>query len=105
MDLSMPHFGSALLFSAPETSLQKAPIGFADNSFHLGLSQLISGWLLLLAGKQLDFWRSDDAETRAQITRVLGDTRRCYVERVDDRWVFHNFRRATSGQPKRVVLG
>jgi hypothetical protein len=104
MDLSMPHFGSALLFAAPETSLQKAPIGFADNSFHLGLAQLTSGWLLQLASKQLEAWQTVP-ETPDGISSLLADKRRCYVESANGRWVFHNFRRSPSGQPKRVVLG
>lgn len=104
MDISMPHFGSALLFAAPETSLQKAPLAFADQSFHLGLAQLVSGWLLLLAGEVAAAFGSGASPPEA--AAVLADRRRCYVERQDDgRWVFHNFRRSPSGQPKRVVLG
>ncbi|HVP04209.1 MAG TPA: hypothetical protein VMT90_00895 [Dehalococcoidia bacterium] len=119
MDLSMPHFGSALLFAAPETSLQKIPLSFADNSFHLGFAQLISGWLLQLAVMQLSSWLAwstfvAEPSTAAQyaphspardIAKALGKAGRCYVERVDDGWVFHNFRRTPSGQPKRIVLG
>lgn len=105
MDLSMPHFGSALFLAAPETSLQKAPIAFADCSFHLGLAQVTAGWLLLLASKQLQALRPETPEVSAGITRALSATDRCYVERVDGRWLFHNFRRAPSGQPKRVILG
>lgn len=103
MDLSMPHFGTALLLAAPETSLQKAPLSFDDQSFHLGLAQLIGGWLLQLAACQVEAWQVAGATT--DIDNVLADKSRCYVERVDDRWVFHNFRRAPSGQPKRVILG
>jgi hypothetical protein len=121
MDLSMPHFGSALLFAAPETSLQKIPLSFADNSFHLGFAQLISGWLLQLAVMQLSSWLAWATATAAaagattgepvtrstapEIAQALGKPGRCYVERVADGWVFHNFRRTPSGQPKRIVLG
>jgi hypothetical protein len=108
MDIAMPHFGGALLFAAPETSLQKAPLTFGDGVFHLGFAQLISGWLLLLAEQQRAAWRQLTATETAEDSDVggaLNDRGRCYVERVDDRWVFHNFRRAPSAQPKRVVLG
>ncbi len=110
MDLSMPHFGSALLFAAPETSLQKTPLAFADSSFHIGFAQVISGWLLILAGEQLTSWVETGTTpgreaTLRGIAEILSDQRRCYVERQDERWVFYNFRRAASGQPKRVILG
>ncbi|MEK7247256.1 MAG: hypothetical protein AAB092_02170 [Chloroflexota bacterium] len=117
MDLSLPHFGSALFLAAPETNLQKVPLAFADNSFHLGLGQLAAGWLLLLSGEQLttaltsgvfdahaDLHAANDALQR-DIAQTLSDTRRCYVERADERWIIHNFRRGTAGQPKRIVLG
>jgi hypothetical protein len=119
MDLSMPHFGSALLFAAPETSLQKIPLAFADGAFHLGLAQLITGWLLRLAGTQFTFWLTwstfnpesstpSDHTPRSPmpaIAEALAKPGRCYVERLEDRWVFHNFRRSASGQPKRIMLG
>jgi len=35
---------------------------------------------------------------------ALGNGRRCYVEEVDGRFLFHNFRRTASGSPKRVLL-
>lgn len=117
MDLAMPHFGSALLFAAPETSCQKVPLAFADSSFHLGLAQLISGWLLRLSTEQLGttltsgvFPADDAAHTAAgalqsDVEKLLAAKRRCYVERIGDTWVFHNFRRSPSGQPRRIVLG
>lgn len=117
MDLSLPHFGSTLFLAAPETSLQKVPVAFADNSFHLGLAQLITGWLLLLAGEQLttalasgafdasDELRAANDAIQHDIAKALDDTRRCYVERSGEQWLIHNFRRGPAGQPKRIVLG
>ena len=117
MDLSLPHFGSALFLAAPEASLQKVPLAFADNSFHLGLGQLTVGWLVLLSAEQLttaltsgvfdahpDLHAANDALQR-DIAQTLNDTRRCYVERAGERWIIHNFRRGPAGQPKRIVLG
>jgi hypothetical protein len=117
MDLSLPHFGSTLFLAAPETSLQKVPVAFADNSFHLGLAQLITGWLLLLAGEQLttafasgafdasDELRAANDALQHAISKTLDDTRRCYVEHAGERWIIHNFRRGPAGQPKRIILG
>jgi hypothetical protein len=117
MDLSMPHFGSALLLTAPEASLQKIAPAFADGAFHLGWAELITGWLLLLAGEQLavaiesgvftlsETLASDCEAIQRDIRTALGNGRRCHVEESDGRFLFRNFRRATSGQPKRVALG
>jgi hypothetical protein len=117
MDLSMPHFGSTLLFTAPETGQQKIAPSFADAAFHLGWAELITGWLLLLAGEQLaaavesgvfalsETLASDCEAIQRDIRAALGNKRRCHVEETDGRFLFHNFRRATSGQPKRVALG
>lgn len=116
-ELSMPHFGSSLLLAAPETSLQKAPLAFADGAFHLGWTELVTGWLLLLAGKQLGvvlecgvFSLSEALAVEADAVQrdlrtFLANRRRCYVEDAGGRFLFHNFRRAQSGQAKRVALG
>jgi hypothetical protein len=117
MDLSMPHFGSTLLLTAPETSLQKIPPSFADGAFHLGWAELVTGWLLLLAGEQLSVsvesgvfavagtLASDCEAIQRDIRTALSNRRRCYVEESDGHFVFQNFRRGTTGQPKRIALG
>ena len=115
-DLSMPHFGSTALQTGPDSSLQKLAIMFGDTAFHLGWAQLISGWLLVLAASQTeavessgvitlpeDSRRESDALATAT-ARLLSDFRRCRVEEVDGRFLLHNYRRTTSGQPKRVML-
>ncbi|KKL68225.1 hypothetical protein LCGC14_2127120, partial [marine sediment metagenome] len=53
-DLAMPHFGSTVLQTAPDSSQQKLALAFADNLFHLGWAELVTGWLLLLAGAQIE---------------------------------------------------
>lgn len=116
-DLSMPHLGSSLFLAAPEATPQKAGLAFADGAFHLGWAELISGWLVLLASKQLDLVVSsgvfsvnkalaaDCESVRRDVEQVLAGKRRCYVESAGDRFLFQNFRRTPSGQPRRVVLG
>jgi hypothetical protein len=115
-DLSMPHFGSTAIQVAPEAGLERMPIGFADTSFHLGWAELTAGWLLLLAEAQLDvvstqsvLGLSRDVETetqklREEIVTTLASNKRCRTEEVDGRFLFLNFRRTASGQPKRVIL-
>ena len=116
-DLSMPHFGSTALETAPDSSLQKLGLAFADRAFHLGWAELVLAWLLTLAGAQLEtsagcgvFSISD--ETRAaygpldrDIRAAVSNPRRCHAEELaGGRYLLHNFRRAASGTPKRVVL-
>jgi hypothetical protein len=115
-DLSMPHFGSTALQVGAESGLQRLTVAFADQAFHLGWAQLVLGWLLTLAAAQIEIvietdaltitqQERDDAVTvAADIKRQLSDSRRCHVEEVDGRFLFHNFRRTASGQPKRIML-
>jgi len=115
-DLSMPHFGSTLLQAGPGTNLQKAVISFADPGFHLGWAELVAGWLLLLAGAQVEAiadWGqqligAEAAEAPAAILReidsALANPRRCYVEETDGVFVIHNFRRTAASAPQRIVL-
>lgn len=115
-ELTMPHFGSTALLTAPDSNLQKLALTFGDQAFHLGWAELICGWLLLLAGAQIqavadsgifaiDGATEEDANAvTRQIALALANQRRCRVEEVDGRFIFHNFRRTSSGQPRRVVL-
>ncbi len=115
-DLSMPHFGSTALQTAPDSSLQKLALTFGECAFHLGWAELITGWLLLLAEAQLQtvvasgvFAVSDAAGDEFEslgrhIAITLGGARRCTVEDVAGRFLFHNFRRTATGAPRRVML-
>lgn len=115
-DLAMPHFGSSLLLVAPDSGTTKLSAGFADNTFHLGWAELTVGWLLELASAQVatalatdEFklsktLQSDCEAAVRDVGLALANKRRCYVEMVDDRFLFHNFRRAATGQPRRVIL-
>ena len=115
-ELSMPHFGSTTLQVAPETGLERASMGFADTAFHLGWAELTAGWLLLLTTVELETLAGQDALVVTQeqgqtistlsagIVSSLRNSRRCRAEDVDGRFLFHNFRRTASGQPKRVML-
>jgi hypothetical protein len=115
-DLSMPHFGSTALQVGPEAGLQKLSLAFADTTFHLGYAQLVCGWLLILAVRQLQTVQDADvislgkeaqsqaASIERNVSQVLTDVRRCRVEEIDGRFLFYNFRRTASGQPKRLML-
>jgi hypothetical protein len=115
-ELSMPHFGSTAFLVAPDSNLQKISIAFGDSAFHLGWAELIAGWLLLLSDVQLTavvssgVFQVDHAMLAVyqsyarEVASILGSGRRCYVEEVDGRFLFHNWRRTAAGSPKRVLL-
>lgn len=115
-DLSMPHFGSTAFQTGSDSNLQKLSLSFGDAAFHLGWAELIMGWLLVLCGAQLQTVAACDviAVTEGPATEVanlaadaraaLESGRRCYVEEVDGRFLFHNFRRKPGGVPRRLML-
>ena len=116
-DLAMPHFGSTVLLVGPDSSQQRLALAFADGSFHLGWAELIAGWLLLLADAQVettlgadrfdagDALREDAGRLRSEIGEALAGPGRCRAEELaDGRRVLHNFRRAVSGTPRRILL-
>jgi hypothetical protein len=114
--LALPHFGASTLVVAPDTNQQKIAAGFADNAFHLGWAELLTGWLNELAAAQVRTVIDTDtfsvtATLRADAEAAVRDVaasaesgRRCYVEQKDDHFVFHNFRRTATGQPRRIIL-
>lgn len=115
-DLASPHFGPSTLVIAPDTNHQKIAAGFADNAFHLGWAELLTGWLNELAAAQVQTVLETDifslkttlrADAEAAVRDVaasIKSVRRCYVEAEDDHFVFHNFRRTATGQPRRIIL-
>jgi hypothetical protein len=115
-DLVMPHFGATTFQVAPDSNLQRLSITFGDSTFHLGWAELICGWLLLLCHVQLTALVSSgvfavDHATLAvyqsyarEVASSLGNGRRCYVEEVEGRFLFHNWRRTAAGSPKRLLL-
>ena len=120
-DLGRPNFGATLLLVGPESNNTRLAIGFADASFHLGWAELVVGWLLALAARQLGvifdadgvFPVAPDVRTayealQAAITSALAREDRCRVEEVDDggtrRYLVHDFRRSAGGASKKILL-
>ncbi len=120
-DLARPAFGATLLQVAPESNNVRVAIAFADQSFHLGWAEITIGWLLALAGRQLQV--AVDAEgiipvteerrttfdkLRGQLEAHLTRNDRCRIEEIQDRgdrrYLVHNFRRAASAVPKKILL-
>ena len=120
-DLARPAFGATLLQVAPESNNVRVAIAFADHSFHLGWAEITLGWLVALAGRQVQvafdadgiFPISDDRRAtfdklRGQLEAQLNRNDRCRIEEIEDRgdrrYLVHNFRRAVSAAPKKVLL-
>ncbi len=115
-DLALPHFGASTLIVAPDTNHQRITAGFADNAFHLGWAELLTGWLKELAAAQVQtvletdvfslkpVLRGDAEAALRDVAASAGGKRRCYVETEGDHFVFHNFRRTATGQPRRIIL-
>ncbi len=120
-DLCRPNFGATLLQVAPESNNQRLAIAFADAAFHVGWAELLSGWLLALAARQIKvivdaddiFPVSDERRTQyddlqRRIDAALVSDDRCRLEEVqhgnDRRYLIHNFRRTSSASPKKILL-
>ena len=120
-DLARPAFGATLLQVAPESNNVRVAITFADHSFHLGWAEITLGWMLGLAGRQVQVAldaegilpvteerRASFEKLRHQLNVQLTRTDRCRIEEIEDRgdrrYLVQNFRRAASASPKRILL-
>ena len=120
-DLARPAFGATLLQVAPESNNVRVAIAFADQSFHLGWAEIALGWVLAMAGRQVQLVmdaegifpvseerRASFEKLRRQLNVQLTRTDRCRIEEIEDRgdrrYLVQNFRRATSASPKRMLL-
>jgi hypothetical protein len=120
-DLGRPNFGATLLQVAPESNNVRLAISFADASFHLGWAEIVLGWLLALAARQVrvivdaegTFPISDGARTaydelQRRVDASLTRDDRARIEEVEDgnnrRYLVHDFRRSSSAAPKKIIL-
>jgi len=120
-DLGRPAFGASLLQVAPESNNQRLAISFADSSFHMGWAELLLGWLISLVARQVRVIvdadtifpvsgerRAEYAALQASVDKALASIERCRIEEVRDgndrRYLVHDFRRNTSGSPKKILL-
>jgi hypothetical protein len=120
-DLGRPAFGASLLQVGPESSNTRLVINFADASFHQGWAEIMLGWLLALAARQVKvivdaegiFPVSEERRKayealQRRVDDALSRRDRCRIEEIavgyDRRYLVHNFRRGSSGSPKRILL-
>ena len=119
MDLSLSHFGSTLLLAGSDSDPTRLVMTFGDRDFHLGLAELVSGWLLLLAVAQLEaaleFAAVFNIPEAGSVIAFCAEARtaalepaRCRIETIErggeKRYLVHNWRRAPGASPKRILL-
>lgn len=121
-DLGRPNFGPTALFVAGEASTRRYPLVFADEAFHLGWAELLLGWLLRIATRQLHLamhapghfpaaqpLRDEVVAHVQEVERHLAAEDRCQLEEHLDaagrrRHLLASFRRRPGDAPKRVLL-
>lgn len=118
-DLSLPHFGSTLLIAGNESAPDHVTITFGDRDFHMGLAQLVLGWLLELSSVMAETLPAHPAvfgvaegdalsAYQAEAARVVGERDRCRIEAIERdgerRYLVHNWRRTPGAAAKRILL-
>lgn len=121
-DFGRPNFGPTSLFVANEATHDRYPLHFGDHAFHLGWTQLLTGWLLRTSNSQLHvalhlqqyFPAAEQLRERAielvrSVERLLDDDRRCRVEEIEDaqlrrRHLLVAFRRRDGDASQRLLL-
>jgi hypothetical protein len=120
-DLARPAFGATMLQAGPESNNIRVALTFADQSFHLGWAEITIGWLLSLAARQIKVVadagaifpvsqerRSAYDALQRQVDAQTSRNDRARIEEIEDRgdrrYLVHNFRRAASASPKKILL-
>ncbi len=120
-DLARPNFGATALLTGPESNNLRLAYTFDDHAFHLGWAEIIVGWLLVLAERQIhtvvhaaDLFNVTDEMHAAytafaqRVDERLALPDRARIEEVTQenfkRYLAHNFRRTGGGSPKRILL-
>ncbi|HNO65215.1 MAG TPA: hypothetical protein PKK39_02625 [Tepidiformaceae bacterium] len=118
-DLSLSHFGSTLMFAGAGSAPDHIEMTFGDRDFHVGLAELVAGWLLDLGaalGESLTTFEGvfgpDVEGARAKwterATKTSAGSSRCRVETLDTdagrRYLVVNWRREPRSAAKRLLL-
>ncbi len=119
MDLSMPHFGSTLLLAGNDSDPSRVFMTFGDRDFHVGLSEIVMGWLLLLSVAALEAALEHEGtfaipdrlalETFAREAREMAASPGwCRVEETEiefqKRYLIENWRRKPGSAARRLLL-
>ncbi|MFN0097017.1 MAG: hypothetical protein ACKVVT_19835 [Dehalococcoidia bacterium] len=115
-ELSMPHFAASIVLAGNDSGPDRILATFGERSFHLGLAELVMGWLLALGDAQLrrvaqpPFPAVPEPPLVAVCARLAAAAARddrCRVEPVEieaqHRLLIHNWR-ATPGSAAKKLL-
>lgn len=116
--LVIPSFSAQLLLEGGESNSERIVVSFGDRTFHLGLAELMLGWLLrlsqdlLVAVRESERFPPPEADRYrtavALVEAALARDDRCAFERrqVDgvERWVLRNWRRQPGAPGRRLLL-
>jgi hypothetical protein len=113
----MGHFGATMLFSGAGSDTTRLAMTFGDRDFHVGLAELVFGWLLELGVEMLKSVSSsgrfiaDDAAVgnfATDVQRAIDRRDRCRLAIIEHegetRYLIENVRRAPGGAPGRILL-
>jgi hypothetical protein len=118
-DLSLPHFGATLVIAGSDSDRERVAITFGDRDFHVGLAELVLGWLALLSAAQVEDVAAfpaafaspdhDGAATLRRQARALVDAQgRCRLTSIDrggeQRYIIENWRRMPGSAARRLLL-
>lgn len=117
-DFAMPHFGATLALAASDSTADRVLVTFGDRDFHLGLAEILLGWLLELSASRLSTvaesaaFAVDDpdaiARYQSDVARVLArkDRARIDEEERDNqrRYLVQNWRRTPGAAAKRLLI-
>jgi hypothetical protein len=119
MDLSMPHFGSTLLVAGSDSTPERVLMTFGDRDFHLGLAEIVAGWLLLLSVAELEAAQAhpaafgqpegQDIDAFVAAARLAAvNPEWCRVEPAEvgfeKRYLVQNWRRQPGAAQKRILM-
>ena len=118
-DLSLPHFGATLVTAASDSDDDRIAVTFGDRDFHVGLAELVLGWLLQLSAAQIEDVRSfpeafavpDASSLDAFVGRARAAAEapgRCCISMLErqgeQRYLIENWRRSPGSAGKRLLL-
>ncbi|GIW12840.1 MAG: hypothetical protein KatS3mg062_0279 [Tepidiforma sp.] len=117
-EFALPHIGVTALLTASESNAERYRATFADRDFHLGLAELVLGWLLRLglahaeyfaeAGPSLPPMPAETGPWAERAARAIDRRDRCRLETVEvggeSRTLVVNWRREPRSPARRVLL-
>lgn len=118
-DLSLSHFGSTVLFAGSGSAPDHVEMSFGDRDFHVGLAELLLGWLLELGSAMVDtlvefesvFGPGADGafeQWTKTARRLVAGPGRCAVSATEvggeRRYLVVNWRREPRSAAKRLML-